>query len=79
MNNLAEKEEFQELRQQLKEQLFAELKEQGDPRMFGKGHIFDDYTYAHEETRDFYNRHMSGEKMNTGWVNPSDFEPDFPK
>ena len=79
MNNLAEKAELQELKQKLKDQLFAELKKQGDPRMFGNGFIFDEYTYSSEATRGFYERYKQGEKMETGWVNPTDFEPDFPK
>jgi len=45
--------------------------------MFGNGHIFDDYLYADEKHRDFYNRYQSGEKLDAGWVNQSDFEPDF--
>jgi len=62
------------LKEKLKVQLFAELKEQGDPRMFGKGHLFDEYLYADKKTQNFYNRYMSGEKLNAGWVNETDFE-----
>jgi len=58
----------------LREQLFQELKAQGDPRMFGRGHIFDEYPYADESVRNFYERYMTGEKLKAGWVNPSDFE-----
>lgn len=78
MNNLADKPELLELKNQLKDQLFAELKEQGDPRMFGKGHIFDEYTYSNDNNRGFYERYTKGEKIDAGWVNPTDFEPDFP-
>ena len=42
--------------------------------MAGKGHLFDDYIYSGESTRNFYERYMSGEKMKAGWVNPTDFE-----
>ena len=79
MNNLADKPEFQQLKSQLKEQLFAELKEQQDPRMFGNGHIFDEYPYASETNSGFYEKYMRGEKIKAGWVNETDFEPDFPK
>lgn len=74
MNNLANSEAHQEIRQQLAAQMEKELTAEQDPRMLGKGHIFDEYPYAHESGKGFYERFMSGEKMNAGWVNPSDFE-----
>ena len=74
IHNLADKPKYESLKSKLKKQLFAELKKQGDPRMFGKGHVFDEYIYADDSTRGFYERYMRGEKMNSGWVNPSDFE-----
>ncbi len=74
MNNLAEKEEFNNVKKKLKEKLFAELKRQGDPRMFGRGYIFDEYIYADKSTRNFYKRYKKGEKIKAGWVNESDFE-----
>jgi arylsulfatase A-like enzyme len=55
-------------------QMEQELREQGDPRMLGKGHIFDEYLYSGEDVRDFYNRYMAGEKLNAGWVNETDFD-----
>ena len=55
-------------------QLALALEAQGDPRVAGQGTIFDDYIYADEGTRDFYRRYMSGEEMNAGWVNETDFE-----
>jgi len=42
--------------------------------MFGRGAIFDRYTYANPEQRNFYERFMRGEKVKAGWVNESDFE-----
>jgi|GEM_PF-600106 len=60
--------------QAFKQQLFDELKAQGDPRMFGQGHIFDEYPYANEGQRNFYERFKKGEKVKAGWVNESDFE-----
>jgi arylsulfatase A-like enzyme len=47
----------------LKKQLFLELKQQGDPRMFGNGRIYDEYPYANKEKRGFYERLMRGENM----------------
>ena len=58
----------------MKEQLFSELKEQGDPRMFGNGAIFDGYPYSGATTDRFYERFTAGEAVKAGWVKPGDFE-----
>jgi len=60
--------------QGLAQQLFDELKAQGDPRILGQGHVFDEYPYAHAGHRNFYERFMRGEKLNADWVSESDFE-----
>jgi N-sulfoglucosamine sulfohydrolase len=73
--NLANDARRQPLKEQLKRQLEIELKAQDDPRMFGQGHIFEEYPYADAALRNFYERYMRGEKLNAGWVNPSDFAP----
>ncbi len=59
----------------MKETLYATLKAQGDPRMFGHGDVFDKYLHANPANVHFYERYMKGEKLNAGWVNPTDFEP----
>ncbi|MFH5886415.1 sulfatase [Halalkalibaculum sp. DA3122] len=74
LNNLAEDPAYLSKKQALKSQLYRELKQQGDPRMFGRGYLFDAYRYMDEGTANFYQRYMAGEEMNTGWVNDSDFE-----
>jgi arylsulfatase A-like enzyme len=74
MNNLAEAPEYADLKNRLRTQMEQELVDQKDPRALGSGHIFDEYIYASEATRGFYERYMNGEKMNTGWVNDTDFE-----
>ena len=74
MNNLSGNVDFASIEEELHKQMRAELTEQGDPRMSGNGHIFDEYTYAFENVRGFYERYMNGESMNTGWVNKSDYE-----
>ncbi len=79
MHNLAEEPAFHGRCETLARQLAAELKEQGDPRMFGEGRLFDEYPVANENNRGFYERHMSGESIPAGWINPSDFEPAFPE
>lgn len=76
MHNLALHPEYQTIKEDLKDRLLATLKAQHDPRMFGKGYIFDEYEYA-GGLRNFYERYMSGEEIQAGWVNESDFEKDF--
>ena len=71
-NNLASDPSYVTDRTLLHDSMTAELKEQNDPRMFGKGEVFDNYPVT--SNPGFYERFMKGEKLNTGWVNPSDFE-----
>ncbi|HEY1174508.1 MAG TPA: sulfatase [Verrucomicrobiae bacterium] len=72
--NLASSVVMEKKKQALKQQMEQELKAQGDPRMFGNGKVFDEYVYADERTRNFYERFMKGEKLKAGWVIDSDFE-----
>jgi arylsulfatase A-like enzyme len=72
IQNLAEEDSTQLLQAELKKQMYQELTAQGDPRILGKGDIFDQYKVT--QNAGFYERYMSGEKLNTGWVNDSDFE-----
>ncbi|MEM6845564.1 MAG: sulfatase [Bacteroidota bacterium] len=74
VRNLAYDPEVAPIMESMKNQMLAELKAQGDPRMFGRGEIFDEYVYANEDSRGFYERYMEGEELNAGWVNPNDFE-----
>jgi len=74
LKNLATSAEHQSRKEQLQRQLFDELKAQDDPRMSGKGGIFEAEPYAHPGQRNFYERYMKGEKIKAGWVNESDFE-----
>lgn len=74
LDNLAANETFAREKTGLSEQMLAELKIQEDPRMSGHGDIFDHYLYANPDGVHFYERFMKGEKLNSGWVNPTDFE-----
>ena len=56
--------------------MIAELTAQKDPRMRGEGHLFDEHPYADESSRGFYERYLRGETVNSGWVEPTDFEPE---
>ncbi len=74
IKNLAMNTEYQEVKNDLRTKLETELKKQNDPRMFGRGEVFDNYKYSNESDRNFYERYMSGEDVKAGWVNKSDFE-----
>ncbi|MEW6303955.1 MAG: sulfatase [Verrucomicrobiota bacterium] len=74
LNNLASDSKLQKRLTQLRAQMDTELKSQGDPRMSGQGHLFDEYQYSDPNTRNFYERFMRGEKLRAGWVNETDFE-----
>ena len=52
----------------------TELKAQDDPRMFGNGHIFDDYKVSPERYNGFYERFMKGEEKVPGWINKTDID-----
>lgn len=74
IRNLADSTEHKSQLTRMKEQMERELREQGDPRQFDRGYVFDLYPYSDTRTNDFYERFMSGEKVPAGWVNPTDFE-----
>jgi arylsulfatase A-like enzyme len=74
MNNLAGKPQGAAIESALREQLMAELRAQGDPRMDGRGRIFDEYPHANPGNAGFYEKFMRGEKVKAGWVSPTDFE-----
>jgi len=74
MSNLAEKADATALLTSLREQLHSELKRQGDPRMEGKGEIFDNYLHAAKANVGFYEKFMRGEPVKAGWIDPTDIE-----
>ncbi len=78
VNNLIGHPELQSLVEALDRRLKGRLLEEDDPRMEGKGDIFDSYRFDKEEKWNFYERFMNGEikeawKM-TRWILPSDYE-----
>ncbi len=58
----------------LQTRMHAELKAQEDPRMFGRGDVFDKYLHANPANVGFYERYMRGEKVKAPWVSDTDFE-----
>jgi arylsulfatase A-like enzyme len=57
----------------LRWRLEATLRAQGDPRLTGMGHLFDEFPPA--KNRAFYERRVRGEPVDAGWLSPADFEP----
>jgi hypothetical protein len=74
IHNLALEMRYAGLVKKMRKKMEKELERQGDPRVMGQGNIFDEYPYADESGRDFYNRFKKGEKLNSGWIDPTDFE-----
>ena len=74
VKNLANQPTAKKPRAALQEAMYAQLKAEGDPRMFGQGEVFDRYPHANPGLRNFYERYMKGEKLRAGWVNDTDFE-----
>lgn len=74
--NLATDPGLNPVKQRMREQMHRELRKQEDPRIVGNGDIFDEYPYASETVRDFYNRYKNGEiyRRSAGWVDSTDFE-----
>lgn len=76
MNNLASNPELQSLKIMMKTRMERMLKDQNDPRMFGKGDIFNTYGFSNKQGWNYYERFMKGEFTieDTNWVNPTDLE-----
>ena len=74
VSNLAGQKAHAALQKSLQTQMESELKKQGDPRMAGRGHVFDEYLHANPANVGFYERFMRGENIKAGWINQSDIE-----
>lgn len=60
IKNIAGDKTFSALLQQMKKQMEQELTKQNDPRMLGRGDMFDNYPHAKPEMRNYYERVMKG-------------------
>ena len=74
--NIVKNDNYIYLKDSLRKVLINDLTKNKDPRVLGNGEVFDKYIYAEKRTRDFYNRHMNGELLDSDWVNSTDFESD---
>ena len=77
IENIAKFDKYTSLKDSLRKILVKDLTKNKDPRIIGEGDIFDNYIYAEKRTRNFYERFMNGESLDSDWVNPSDFEKNF--
>lgn len=72
VRNLADSMSQAQRTKELEARMEEELKSHSDPRMFGRGQVFDEYLPT--QGGGFYEKYLRGEKVNAGWVSPSDFE-----
>ncbi len=72
IRNVANDPNYKEQKIKMETQLLVQLTSQLDPRMFGKGRVFDEYKPTAGEG--FYDQWKRGEPVKAGWVQPSDFE-----
>jgi len=78
VNNSAKEQIYVDIKAELKQTMEAELKKQSDPRMFGKGDIFQNYEYSDKRWRNLYERMViNKEDFYPPWINKSDIEADF--
>ncbi|WP_199226793.1 sulfatase [Opitutus sp. ER46] len=75
LENLAPDAAHAAIRDRLRDRLFATLRETADPRVNGRGAVFDAYLVARPEMRGFYEKWQRGEAPYCDWVEPSDFAP----
>ncbi len=76
INNLAADKTYASRKAGMMKEMTDKLTSQGDPRILGKGDLFDQYEYS-GKVRNYYNRYMGGEKVPADWVNETDFDPDL--
>ncbi len=72
VKNLINDPAYKTIVKQMRTEMETRLKAEGDLRMIGYGHIYESYPFT--EINGFYERYMNGEKIRTGWVNPTDYE-----
>jgi N-sulfoglucosamine sulfohydrolase len=76
--NLVKNPAYSGQKKAMKDKLIGELRRQGDPRMFGKGDVFDQYPFSQDKVWNFWERVQSGEITEpwnmTRWLRPTDYE-----
>jgi N-sulfoglucosamine sulfohydrolase len=72
IKNLSNDPRYAALQKQLLAKLESKLRQEGDLRMQGYGHLYEQYPQA--ELKGFYERYMQGERPPTTWIKASDYE-----
>ncbi|MEX0323052.1 MAG: sulfatase [Puniceicoccaceae bacterium] len=75
MVNLANDPAYLRIKESMHKELVEKLTDEGDPRMFGNGDIFDNYPYADPRLRNYYDKFMQGTAPEARWINASDVQP----
>ncbi|MEM7371717.1 MAG: sulfatase [Bacteroidota bacterium] len=77
VNNVIDQAAYESLARQLKEEMEQALKQENDPRMFGKGDIFQNYEASNLTYKNAYHRIVvEKEALIPRWINASDIESD---
>jgi hypothetical protein len=74
--NLSESSDNRARKDALREELFAALKKQEDPRVLGRGAEIDAYPHANKGSRGYYEKVKEGKRPPANWINPSDVQED---
>lgn len=77
LTNLVARADLADRRAAMIARLDSILAAQGDLRMQGRGREYEAFPYANKASVNMYARFHAGEKVNTGWVDDSDYEKDF--
>ena len=72
--NLADDTAYEPLIRKMEKEMTARLVEQEDPRMFGRGEVFDRYPDMSGAYL-YWDRVKAGEEVEHGWINETDIEP----
>jgi N-sulfoglucosamine sulfohydrolase len=71
--NLAENKNYLAVKKQMKTEMESKLREQGDLRLQGFGHLYESYPQV-GDFKGFYEKWQKGIKVPTPWVNDDDYE-----
>lgn len=72
VKNLIDSPAYKLIKNQMSLEMIEKLKKEGDLRMSGFGYLYE--SFPQSTLNNFYERFMKGEKMNTNWVEDTDFE-----
>jgi arylsulfatase A-like enzyme len=75
LTNLAAEKRAAARLSELSSTMNAQLSKEGDPRMEGKGDVFDKYEHANKGHVGFYEKFMEGAQLKTRWINETDIDP----